>query len=94
MRCTLAGKKPLTLLHRYMTDTHRLASLCSCGVLQQACFRFLYRHTLPLYLPSSTFFPSPESLPSFLFLFLALFHVHLRTTIPAALDAAGGAIER
>ena len=41
------------------------ASLCLCGDLH----RCLYTLILPLYLPSSTFFPFSESLPSFLFLF-------------------------
>ena len=36
MNCTLAGRKPITLLHRFFPEAQSLAHLCRAGILQQA----------------------------------------------------------
>ena len=36
MSCTLAGQKPITLLHCFFPEAQSLAHLCNAGILQQA----------------------------------------------------------
>jgi len=43
MSCTLAGRKPLTLLHRFFPEAQSLAQLCRAGMQAHAGSPFFFR---------------------------------------------------